>query len=361
MNKKIIIGSLMIVGSIALKAQDKILQNTELDSAAHSFYSQKYSPQLFLGSITENGLSNSLLLDITKEEIKLNGLVYGTKESKNIGSISITGSNENNTAGIFSENKIEPKFSGTFSNSYTFKNWISFKPDSNVAAEKVYDFQSLNTTKDSLLRIRNNFISFTGGVKVEGAMYYLIDTLKPIANMIRKEKYSGGEFFFQANWLVYNYKSKNLWSHSMRLSYGIVNNVEDLVEFTIAENYIYSNPSKKNDFERKTTGYFDTYVLQNRSVINYEVGFYPLNEYNRVGFLFGPDFYYNSKAKNYMRFNAGINFPVSTKEKTLFFVAAILRTTDPFNMTETKEFEVKKTFSVLLRIGVPLEFKYLKK
>ena len=338
----------ILLFATSLSAQNR---NDSLKQSISTTYGE-YSPRLFLGTISENPTTPNLTLDLTKEEIKLGGALLGTEDSRWLLGTNVSVSNEDNAGSIFSGSNLSPKFSGSLMLTGTMFNWISTNDTTKSYAE-------LKAGEAGAGAKRHNYISATLGLNADGAKYYLIDTTRGPDKMVYKKKYSGWQTSLQFNWLVHNYEYNRTWSHALRFSYGEVNNVEDLTEYSITQ--VYTNPtgSPKNTIERKLTGYFDEYVLQHQAKISYEVGIYSRKERPHVGPLFGLDFIYNEKEKNDYRVNAGLIFPIKGKEKDLVYVAFILRTSDPFNLNKADDFKFSESLAGFIRVGVPLNIAFI--
>jgi hypothetical protein len=154
--------------------------------------------------------------------------------------------------------------------------------------------------------------------------------------------------------------------HSFRASYGQTNNVSDLNEYSISNSTSFTNGSNARKIERKITGYFDDYFVQHQGILSYEFNFYNMDTTAlKVGLIAGADFVYNSKQKNFMRFNAGLNFPLvyskAGKDKRRLYIGAIISTTDSFNWREKDDFSFKNTLSASIRLVSPIKFNFKNK
>lgn len=362
MKKKLLIGIFCLCIAHAAFAQKKPKDPDYRDEGAVNLYNNTL-PALLQGNIFENALTNSVTLNAKDQAIEFAGIAYAGDSNRNSFRVKLSASAENNIAAIFSENKVVPKVSGNISYNSVFKSWISYDKtkESQLIKYPVSErYNILDQNPEEYGSIRKNTWLFNTGITFSGAKYFLIDTLKPDLNsMVYSRKFSGWETYAQGSWVVYNYKRKHLLYYTLRAGYGEVNNIGDLTEhsITLTRSYTASAGTNKNVFERKITGFFDSYQVQHRGTISVEIGYMPKWKSNQIGFLFGGDIIYNEKNKNNYTINLGTNIPVMKKgddTKPLLFVSAIVASNDPFNMNNIDDFQLGKSIDIYLRIGLPI-------
>lgn len=339
-------------------------QEDKLDSKKgnNSLYNLNL-PALIQGNLFENNTTSAFTLNSKDQTIEFEGVIYTGKLQQNNFRAKIGAGSENNVAALFNENKIIPKATGSISYNHILRSWISYDATMKTELDKMGEDQRYNAL--------DNFPAFYGsnrkhtfvgslGLNFNGAKYFLIDTLRQnLDSMIYKKNYSGWEFYLQFSKLTYFYKTNSLLYWTLRGSYGEVNNIEDLTEYSINLSRTFPTPgaSNKNIFERKITGYFNSYQLHHRGTISFECGYLPKLHKRQLGFLFGTEIIYNEKNKNNYKLNLGTNIPIKKKDKedtSLFYVSAIVASNDPFNIYKADDFQFGKSIEVYLRLAFPL-------
>ncbi len=335
-------------------------QNT-LDAARKN----EFSPYVYIGKISSNTGTSNFGVDLAEQTVNLKGILYSSKTGFFVLGAEVKGDNENGSLGIFGEGKLNPKLTGDLSVTFNLKPIVKYT----VINEKLLTTNTLPTyekiIEDTADYSANNLIHYfiTFGVKGEGAKYFLIDTTDNFQNMVGERKYSGWNFYGQLIRLDFHPKKKIAFLNSFRASYGELNNIEDLKDYTITNSTSYSSGNEGKKFERKVTGYFDEYFVQHQGILSYEANLFQMDTTAlNVGLIAGADFVYNSKQKNYFRINAGLNFPIEIKQKDsqsrYVYIGAILSSIDPWNYRDIADFTFFKSLWASIRLVSPIKINY---
>lgn len=325
----------------------------------------EYTPGVFLGLVGANPTVNNLTLNTVEKKMTLQGVLFsnGTNFTS---AIKLEGEDENKTLNIFSGTRFSSKFTGNISATYLFRPWVK-----NYLFEKNRVFENLSgltynylASEENFTKVRHRFDYITFGISGSGASYNLLDSTVNFNDMVSKEKFNGWQVYGQYNRINYNPRIERASVHTYSATYGEVNNIEDLAEYTFSNSYLISSSNSSRNVIKSTNGYFDDYIVQHQAVLSYEYNVFPMDtSHIRIGYILGLDFIYNERSPNFMRINGGFNFPViygktdDGKNKHVY-IAAIVSSRDPFNMMNDNEFKLTESFSFSLKLATSLNLNF---